>query len=185
MKLMDSDEIKEIVTKGIVELDLVMAPKIVDQLVGFSCGYPHYTHLLCLHACETALRRRSDIVEEPDLAYATAKSVQRAEHSLKDSYHRATMANQKNIYREVLEACSLAALDEYGTFQPKDVEKPLSGLLKKPTKTTQFGAHLIKLCQAPRGEILLSVGEKGRARYRFRDPLMRAYVKLKAAHPRV
>jgi Cdc6-like AAA superfamily ATPase len=178
---MTVDEIREIIIKGIAKLELTMPAIVVEQIVSFSCGYPHYTHLLSLNACANAIRSNRDDVSQADLDFSISRALAKAQESTRNAYHAATMANRSNIYREVLQACGEAELDEYSTFVPKDLEKPLSRLLKRPMKVSQFGAHLINLCRPERGSILSSIGEKGRARYRFKDPLMRAYVRLTGA----
>lgn len=175
---MTDDEIKQIITTGMKKLDLNVTSKVIQEIVRFSCGYPHYTHLLCLDAACNAIRNERDEVEQPDLDYAIGRALAKAQESVKSAYHHATRTNRQNIYKEVLQACGAAELDEYNTFVPKDIEKPLSLRLKRQMKATQFGSHLINLCKPERGEILISIGERGRARYRFRDPLMRAYVRM-------
>lgn len=182
---MSDAEIREIVSKGIERIEVSMGKGIIDQIVAFSCGYPHYTHLLCLQACTNALHRENDgrgaEVGQADLDYAISKALDKAQESLKQSYRQATMANRQNIFKEVLQACGKVELDSYNMFQPKDLEKHLSAILKREMKATQFGSHLIKLCSEERGQILINVGDRGRSRYRFRDPLMRAYVKMSTA----
>jgi len=106
------------------------------------------------------------------------EALDNSQESLRKSYQLATISVKKNIYKDVLWACSMAEVDEYGTFQPKDVEKPLSELLGKQMKANQFGAHLINLCEKERGGILTSVGEKNRRRYKFKNPLMRPFLRL-------
>jgi len=157
-------EIRGIVTRGLEHLTMTMHDVIVSQIIDISCGYPHYTHLMCAHACSNAIRRRAADVQQADLEFAISRSISKAQESLNSSYHAATMANKPNIYKEVLQACGNAKLDDYGTFQPRDVEKPLSLILKWTMRSPQFGSHLLNLCRPERGEILQLVGEKGRNR---------------------
>ena len=175
---MTDEEIRQIILAGMSKLDLRMPSEVADAIVEFSCGYPHYTHLLCLESSLNAIRAERSEIEGADLRYAIGRALAKAQESTKKSYHDATRANRENIYKEVLHACGAAPLDEYNTFVPKDVERPLSVRLKRPMKANQFGAHLINLCKPDRGSILVSIGERGRARYRFKDPLMRAYVRM-------
>jgi Cdc6-like AAA superfamily ATPase len=178
---MTENEIREIINYGAKAIGMTIPDAIADQIVDFSCGYPHFTHLLCHQACSNALHRPELIVEQADLEFARTRALGRAHESLKRSYLRATGSNRENIYKEVLQACGSVELDEFNTFQPRDVAKPLSAILKREMKATQFGGHLLKLCSPERGNILVSEGESGRRRYRFRDPLMRAYVKLNSS----
>jgi len=184
LQFMNNSEIEEIIVNGIKKLNLSMNKSIIDNIINFSCGYPHYTHLLCHHACQNTIRADRNKVESPDLDYAIGRAISRAQESVRDSYQKATMANRTNIYKEVLLACGEAKLDEYNTFVPKDIEKPLSAILKRTMKVNQFGSHLLNLCKPNRGEILVSIGERGRARYRFRDPLMRAFVRINGGSKR-
>lgn len=178
LQSMGNPEIEEIIRNGLKKLNMTMSGELVDMIVRFSCGYPHYTHLLCHQSCSNAMKSYRSEVERPDLDFAMARAIARAQESTRESYHFATMANRDNIYREVLQACGEVELDDYNTFVPKDVERPLSQILKRPMKVIQFGAHLRNLCRPERGSILVSIGERGRARYRFRDPLMRAFVRI-------
>lgn len=171
-------EIREIIVSGISRVGIDMPDELIGQIVDFSCGYPHYTHLLCLHACSNALFREELKVSQADLEYACGNALDRAHESLKKAYLQATGSNRQNIYKEVLQACGEVKLDDFNTFQPRDVAKPLSRILKREMRATQFGSHLLNLCRPERGAILVSEGERGRRRYHFRDPLMRAYLRL-------
>ena len=179
MKTMTELEIKDIIKKGIKQLNIEISAKIIDNITSICCGYPHYAHLLCSYACMNALNDNRFSVSIADLNFAITKSIEKATDGLKRSYRSATMTNKQNIYPEVLLACSICKRDEYGTFQPKDIEAPLSQLLKRQIKVTQFGGHLRNLCKEERGSILVQDGEKGRRRYQFKNPLMRAFIKLK------
>jgi Cdc6-like AAA superfamily ATPase len=181
--MVDAD-IRQIVVSGVIRVGMSISDEIVAQIVDFSCGYPHYTHLLALNACTNALHREELVVEQADLEFARARALDRAHESLKKSYLQATGSNRENIYKEVLQACGEVELDHFNTFQPREVARPLSLILKREMKATQFGGHLLNLCRPERGGILISEGERGRRRYHFRDPLMRAYVKLASTRRR-
>lgn len=179
MKTMTELEIKDIIKKGMKKLGMEISTKITENIISICCGYPHYAHLLCQYSCMNALNDNRFEVSNADLNFAIVKSIDKASEGLKKSYRSATMTNKQNIYPEVLLACSTCKRDEYGSFQPKDLEAPLTHLLKRPIKVTQFGGHLKNLCKEERGNILVQDGEKGRRRYQFRNPLMRAFIKLK------
>jgi hypothetical protein len=69
-------------------------------------------------------------------------------------------------------------MDENGTFQAKDLEGPLSAIMCDQVNVTEFTYHLSKLCGSERGNILTPLGVQQRHRYKFRDPLMTAFVRL-------
>ena len=51
-------------------------------------------------------------------------------------------------------------------------------MLKKETRVNSFVFHLGKFCAEERGGILIPLGEQNRRRYKFKNPLMKAYIKL-------
>lgn len=48
------------------------------KIVRFSQGLPHYTHLLALHACQSAIKRSSQIIDEADFTIATDQALNNA-----------------------------------------------------------------------------------------------------------
>lgn len=179
MQAMKEGEIKDIIRKGMKKLNIEISEKLIENITAICCGYPHYAHLISLHACLNALNDCRFSISKPDVDFAISKSIEKAHDGLKQSYRLATMTNRQNIYPEVLYACSTCKRDEYGSFQPKDLQTPLSHILKRSIQVTQFSGHLVNLCKEERGNILISEGAKGRRRYKFRNPLMRPFIRLK------
>lgn len=175
---MSPQELLEIIEKGMQELDMEMTDEVKHRIVEYSYGYPHYTHLLSMNACKTALQEQQTVVTNHHFDQSVQRSINETHESLRHAYHRATIATRKNIYKEVLWACSMSPIDEYSTFQARDLEIPLSRLLGKTMKTHQFGGHLNRLSSEERGNILTCLGTQQRHRYKFTNPLMRAYIKL-------
>ena len=175
---MSSEEIYEIISKGLNELSMSMDDEAAKAIVDFSSGYPHYTHLLCLHSCTSALKQSRTHVTKNDFNNAVVKSVKEAHESLRLSYQKATLATKQNIYKEVLWACALAENDEHGTFQAVDLEEPLSKILNRTVKVNHYSYHLGKFTSKERGEILTAVSVGNRTRYKFKNPLMKAFIKL-------
>ncbi|GAW94377.1 ATP-binding protein [Calderihabitans maritimus] len=175
---MSSEEIAEIISNGLKHLEMTMDEKVIKKIIEFSSGYPHYTHLLCLNSCKTALRNGSSHVSLSDFDNAIRISVKEIHESLRSSYQKATLATKPNIYKEVLWACALAETDEHGTFQAVDLEEPLSKILGRDVKVNHFTYHLGKFTSEERGEILTTVSVGNRTRYKFKNPLMKAFVKL-------
>src|SRR5262249_48487730 len=99
------------------------------------------------------------------------------QNTLKADYQLATHSNQSRArYRQILMACALAQSDEIGYFTPKQVEEPLSAILRKRAAIDDFNANLKEFTEEKRGRILHRQGSARIYRYRFRTPAMQPYV---------
>jgi hypothetical protein len=178
MPVMSEDELSGILTNGLGKLEMKMDKAVFSKIIDFSCGYPHYVHLLGYNCCYTSIMRAMPTVDNDAFSAAVKLSIKNSHESLKTCYQTATLAVKKNIYKEVLWAASLAHTDEYGSFQATDLEKPITKMLGKETRVNSFVFHLGKFCSEERGSILVALGEQNRRRYKFRNPPMKAYIKL-------
>jgi len=179
MPMMTASEIKEIVEKGNTVFDIQFNPEVVDEIVQLSAGFPHFTHSLCYFAVYLALYAKNSSIEKNHLDYAIDRTVAGTHHSLKEAYRDATLATKKNIFKEVLFAASKVETDEYGYFQANDLKPILAELLKKPVQLGAFISHLTKFCTNERGHILKVSGPPNRRKYKFRNPMMKAFVAIK------
>ena len=179
LPLMTDSELTEICKAGIQKVQIQMEDSIIKNIVTYSCGFPHFTHLLCLHSCKIALMEGSIKINDRHFKLAIQQSVEDTHESLNKAYQKATHATKENIYAEVLYACSEVPLDEHGTFQASDITPILSKVLNKEMVINSFLYHLGKFCDKERGYILVSLGPKKNTRYKFRIPSMRAFIRLK------
>lgn len=176
---MSPDEITAIIEKGEEPLELKFEDSVKKRIVNLSSGYPHFTHSLCYYSTSAAIWDNSSIITDQHLNIAIKQTIDNAHESLRNSYRTATLATKQNIYQEVLYAASIVETDEYGYFQANDLEKILSSLLGKEVKVNNFTFHLGKFCSDERGGIFKMIGTKNRHRYKFKNPLMRAFIRLK------
>ena len=180
MPRMATEELYEIIDKGIAKLDITIDLKAKTEIARLSQGLPNYTHRLGLDAVRVAIDDQRLHVKYGDVKPAVEKAVENAEQSLKDDYWRAVSSPQKgNLYRRVLLACALAQADEFGYFAAADVRGPLSTIMCKKYDIPAFGKHLNDFSQPRRASVLNKSGEKHRYRYRFTSPLMQPFVIMK------
>jgi Cdc6-like AAA superfamily ATPase len=179
MPAMSPSDVEEIIKKEEQPLDMTFLDDVIQKIVELSSGYPHFTHALCYHAALQAIFENNSVIDINHLNIAIRNTIDNAHESLTNSYRIATLATKANIFADVLYAASLVQTDEYGYFQANDLEKILSRLLRKKKKVNNFTFHLGKFCIAERGEILKMTGSKNRHRYKFKNPLMRAFIRLK------
>ena len=179
MPSMSPDEITAIIRKGEEPLRLTFDESVTSRIIDLSSGYPHFTHSLCYYSTTAAVWDNSTIITDQHLNIAIKQTIDNAHESLRNSYRTATLATKQNIYQEVLYAASIVETDEYGYFQANDLEDLLSRILHKEVKVNNFTFHLGKFCTDERGNVFNMTGAKNRHRYKFRNPLMKAFIRLK------
>ena len=179
MPRMPVDELAEIIDKGIEELGMAISASSRSRIARLSEGLPHYTHLLSLHACQRAISDDRAEVFDSDVDAAIKIAVDKAQHSIKSSYQRATRSVRRdNLFGQVLLACALAEKDELGFFTTGAVRGPMSKIMGKKYEISAFAKHLNKFTGDERGPVLVSSGEKRKQFYRFQNPMMQPYVIL-------
>lgn len=176
---MTKDEIMGIITKGEEPLGLVFTEEVSTRIVELSSGYPHFTHSLCYYAATAAIWDNIDEVSLEHLNIAIQQTIDNAHESLRDNYRIATLATKQNIYQEVLYAAAQVVTDEYGYFQANDLEEILTRILGKEMKVNNYTFHIGKFCLKERGEIFKMIAAKNRHKYKFKNPLMKSFIKLK------
>jgi hypothetical protein len=112
-----------------------------------------------------------------NVAAGIERSLDQWQQSIKTSYYHATKSPQPgNIYKEVLLACALAAVDDLRYFTAAAVRRPLRLITGREYEIPNFAKHLKDFSDPVRWNILSRTGEKRRLRYRFNSPIMRPYI---------
>jgi Cdc6-like AAA superfamily ATPase len=180
LPLMSPDELIQIIRYGIRAIGIDINAVVEKDIVEFSQGFPHYTHLLSKYAARSAILRDSNKIERGDFLVAIDSAIEDAHESIRSSYEKAVMTRKDDaIYKEVLYACANTKIDENGTFKATDIQRSLSEILRRDVKLQSYSYHLGTLCQTERGAILQRVGSKNNFRYKFKNPLLKAFVTLK------
>jgi Cdc6-like AAA superfamily ATPase len=178
MPRMSEAELAHIVTQGLELLGMTIPDDALSVISSLSQGLPHYTHLLALHATRLAIDAGSESVEIAHVLGAIGKALDKAQHSIRSAYHRATASRKAhNRYSDVLLACALAQTDAFGYFGQADVRLSLDRL-RGGERDARFDRHLKHFAE-PGEESVLQATEMGHGRrYRFRNPLMQPYIIL-------
>jgi Cdc6-like AAA superfamily ATPase len=177
MPRMSDAELFEIIDKGVVAAGMQCTQEVRQRIARLSQGLPHYTHLLALHATQTAVLEGRLNVQLSDLEKAIELAVEKAQQSIVSAHHRATSSARKdNIFGRVLLACALASTDQLGYFAPADVRQPLSVIMGRTYDIPAYSRHLNDFCGSARGPVLQSSGSPFRLRFRFLNPMMQPFV---------
>ena len=179
MPRMTRDELTGIVDKGLSQVAMRMDESVEWYIPAVSQGYPHYTHLLTLHAARKSLANNRAVVSRSDIESTIGDAITRTEHSIQSSYLKAVYsAHPSALYESVLLACALAETDELNYFNAQAVREPLSRIMQRQYDVPAFARHLDAFCRDSRGPALIKEGRIRSYRYRFAVPLMRPFVLL-------
>ena len=179
MPRMSEAESKEIlITNGLDALNLGIEDSCTEKIIKISQGLPHYVHLLGRNSAREAIEEGSRNIRQKHIGAAIEKSISQVHQTTKSEYIKAVSSSRKNTnYKEVLLACALAESDEFSKFAAVDVREPMRKVMKRETyRIENFAKNLTDLSGEKRGSILEKSGQPRSYRYKFRNPLMQAYV---------
>ena len=184
---MSDAELLQIIECGIEHLGIEIDEAVCQSIVASSMGYPHFTHLLAKNSARACLLEGGIRVRIPHLNLALHSSLERIDASIRNSYQQATMSSKRGSrFEPVLWACGQARLDEHSTFRAADIVGPFEEITGEKVVTNSVSYHLGALASEGRGNVLEKVEQsRNTVRYRFRQPLMRAYVRLRREVERV
>lgn len=180
MPLMSYEELSEIIDNGLKKLNLSITPQVKNKIIEYSSGYPSYTHLLCKYAAINALESDSSEITAHNFTAAVKESIENANQSLRKDYQAATITSKgATQFDNVLFACALSPVDEYNCFSAKEMTIEYNRLTGKILKSNSLRYHLDTLCSLEKGNILEKIGITQNVKYKFRNPMMKALVRLK------
>lgn len=184
MPRMKRDECEEIVTKGLRLLQFKIDKEVLEKIIEFSSGFPHYVHLLCKYGCMELIENEKNTFSLPYLSIAINKGIENTSEQLRISYRKAVLtANSSDKWKNLLSACANCELDEFNSFSIADIVKQFNKITSKTTNRTSRNSdinyNINELTKVSRGEILTKLGRGKSTRYSFNNPMMRAFIKLK------
>nr|GFC41702.1 hypothetical protein [Tanacetum cinerariifolium] len=182
MPRMSDEELKEIIDNGLSKLELEIIGNVKDKIIEYSSGFPHYTHAICKYAAHIAIYQKENTINIHHFTYAVKRSIDNASQSLRDSYQKAIITSKgASQFEDILAACALSDLDEYNCFSSSDMlsHLKLDRKVKANATTKDVRYYLETLCKDEKGRVLEKVGQASNIKYRFKNPMMRAFVRLK------
>lgn len=176
---MSQGELMEIIDRGEKRTGIRFNQGIKSRIVALSDGFPHFVHLIGLYAALAALDSLNGRgvggleVGEPEYEAGVAGAVENSEYTLKEGYENAivTTRRRSDIYELILQAIAMA---DQPVVQVRDIARFASILAGQELSPAKFSTALGRLTQ-DKGQVLAKVRD---GYYRFKNPLMRAYVRL-------
>lgn len=180
MPRMNSHEMQVLIESRVSKLGIKIEGDAKWKIINLSKGLPAFAHALGKGAALSALDSRRTIISEYNINHAVDNWIGSSKNTLKNDYELAIRSNQEKArFRQILTACALASTDESGYFTAKQVQEPLTGILKKPIGIDGFNPNLKELASDKRGNVLQQIGTERIYRYRFSNPAMQPYVIMK------
>jgi len=180
LPLMSDDEAFQIIENNLPLVGLKIEEAIADKIVNYACGFPHYIHLLCKFTSKIAITSDEYVINQNHLDWAVEESIDSSNQSIKQAYNLAVKSTQrkKNQFEDVIYACSLIQ-NSSKTFNSEDVIEIFNKITESEAKSETINYNLGMLCREERGEILIKKETSGKQEYSFKNPLMKAFIKLK------
>lgn len=180
MPRMKNEESEEIINKGIQRLQLKIDKTVREKIIEFSSGFPHYVHLLCELGCKEVIENDKLTFSDPYLLIAIKSGIEITSEQSRLSYRKAVLSsNDSSKWKDLLYACANCELDEFNAFTITEVVKQYNKITNSSLINSSINYNLNKLLTEDRGEILYKLGKGMSTRYMFKNPMMRAFVKLK------
>ena len=180
MPRMSSHEMQVLIESRMSKLGLKITGDAKWKIINLSKGLPAFGHGLGKGSVLSAIDTKKTQVIEYNVGHSIESILGGSQNTLKSDYEQAIRSNQERArFRQILTACALADTDESGYFTPKQVQAPLSSILRKSIGIDGFNPNLKELASAKRGKVLQQIGSERIYRYRFANPAMQPYVIMK------
>lgn len=181
---MSAEEVDEILVRGEVKLGISFEDACRHQIIALSDGFPYYAHLYALHCSRVALRAERATVTSEDFDSALAAIIDACLPRFQDAYLRATHTRgQGGLRRGALAALATSDELEVSVSTAQEAFLELHPQYER-VERVRFVGRLLNEFRDMHGLLEDAWLDDGQRGYRFRDPLMRVYVRLRALRDR-
>jgi hypothetical protein len=143
LERMSDDELAEIVTTATQELEMSINLGVVQSIVKYSSGFPHYTHLLGKFSTKKAIEQKNVQIEPIHFTGGMTDALNNVNETILNAYQSAVLSSKGGIlFEEILYACALVEPDEHGTFRASDLQKIINKLHKSQINIQAYQYHL-------------------------------------------
>lgn len=177
---MSDDEIKGIVRQGCNVLRISVTDEVLSEVAQLANGFPHYAHLLGLSSVKVCFKDETDQLDMDVFTRGCDLAIQDAIEKYREAFSSATATTKASRYPSVLCACAFARHNERGVFRATDVVDAMWQVFRELVTVQAVATPLGRFCAQDRGRILEKVPVGNRSHYRFTDPMMRPFLKIRA-----
>ncbi len=178
---MSDEELDEILQNGERLLNIEFDADARAAIIRFSDGFPYYTHLLALHATRKALEDGENRVSSAHFVAALGEIIEDASLSLRRAYaNAAETSGEVMVRKSIMTAMARSEKSEMTFREIREAFQQIHPQYDDLKKLNFINVDLGKLVE--RGILQTRGVKKSKDRaYRFVNPLMRTFVRLKAA----
>lgn len=176
---MADSEIRDILGTGFSKLSLQADDGVLDHVPLLTGGYPHYAHLLGYCAVKACAENETSEFTHELFTIACNFAVEDAIEKYRDAFAVATATTQPS-YPLILSACGYATPDSRAVFRGTDVADAVRDVFNIDLTVQAVVPALGEFLSGKRSAVLEGVRVGGRQCYRFVDPMMRPFCRLKA-----
>ncbi|WP_407540849.1 ATP-binding protein [Deinococcus radiomollis] len=170
---MERKDLEAILDRGENILDIKFSDVVKKAILNISDNFPYWVHLLATSSAEICLIRSVKTVNQVEFRLTLSKAAKEAEASLKEDYNLASRSTHgSTIYRRILSA--LANNDDV-SLSLSTVQQDINEKGDKVVTKQSVGQALIVLTKPERRKIVVREGD---GFYKFRNPLMKGYIKV-------
>jgi len=180
LPLMSDQEIRGIFETGMGKLGLSVDASVVSQIPALAEGFPHYAHLLGICSAKACAENEETQLTPSLFDIACNLAVEDAIEKYREAYAKATSTTQSSRYPQILTACGYARTDGRGVFRATDVADAIREVFEEDVSIQAVVPALGEFLKERRAAVLKAVPVGGRQCYRFKDPMMRPFCRLKA-----
>lgn len=181
---MPPEEIEQILVRGEAQLEVVFDSACREQIVTHAGGFPYYAHLYALHCSLVTMRNGRETVLVNDFYAGLDEIIEACSGTLKESYGRAIRGRGQPALRQG--ALAALATPEEAEVSMQMVQQAFLELQPRYERIerVRFIGKLLKEFQEEFGILEQAWRDDGTPAYRFRDPLMRVYIRLRTLRDR-
>ncbi len=177
---MPDEELDEIIRNGENLLHVEFDADCRGLIARYSDGFPYYTHLHALHAVLTALKEPSERVSLAHFSAALSTILRQADLFVRTAYNDAIETSGKiRTRKSILEAMSTFEKQEITFGEIKQAFWKIHPQYENSKALDFISPHLDELITKYKIVQSRGVPRSADRTYRFRNPLMRAFVRLK------
>lgn len=179
---MPPEEVEQILVRGEGKLDLVFDGECREKIVIHADGFPYYAHLYALHASLLTIRDGRETVGVADFYGALDEIIEACSSSLKEAYGRAIRGREPPLRQAALSALARPEKIEVSMREAQEAFLELEPRYERIERVRFLGKMLKEFQEL--GVLEAAWQDDGTSAYRFRDPLMRVYVRLQVLRDR-
>ncbi len=180
MPLMTDIEIKNIISNGFKALEIEIDSDLLEEIPLLCNGFPHNAHLLGYSLAKACAKSDTSRLTRQLFNIACNYAVEDAIEKYRDAYSKATYTVQSSRYPMVLCSCAFAKANDRGIFRATDVVSAVKAIFRIKLSIQAVVPSLGEFIKQNRGRILTPISILKRRCYKFTDPMMKPFLRIKA-----